>query len=145
MKMKKQFFSLLLALCLFIAIGGTSQAAPIATGPVGYVDFTYLVNQHPDTMQANASLKAEQETIKQEFESKAVGLGDRERQELDQQLGLRLEQKRLELLNAISGKIVAAANEVVKEKGLSIIISKSEVVCGGIDVTADVLKKITKK
>jgi outer membrane protein len=40
---------------------------------------------------------------------------------------------------------VAAANEVAKEKGLSIVIGKREVVCGGVDITEDVLKKIGGK
>ncbi|MDF2572401.1 MAG: periplasmic chaperone [Sporomusa sp.] len=87
---------------------------------------------------------AEQEAAKQEFESKA-GQSDKEKQELDRQLGLRLEQKRLDLLQPISAKVVAAANEVAKEKGLSIVIGNKEVVCGGVDITADVLKKITGK
>jgi outer membrane protein len=142
---KKRIFPALLALCLLLGIWGTAQAAPAAAGPVGYADFIYLVNQHPDTAQANAALKTEQEAIQQEFESKSAGLGDKEKLELQRQLGLRLEQKRLELVKPISAKVVAAANEVAKEKGLSIIIGKNEVICGGVDVTADVLKKITGK
>lgn len=99
----------------------------------------------PGTAVANAVLKTEQEKAKQEFESKATGLSDKDKQELDQQLGQRVEQKRLELLQPISAKVVAAANEVAKEKGLPIVIGKNEVVCGGVDITADVLKKITGK
>jgi len=41
--------------------------------------------------------------------------------------------------------IVAVANEVATEKGLSIVIGNKEVVCGGLNITADVLKKITAK
>lgn len=145
MFMKKRMFSILLVLCLIGLAGGIAQAAPAAAGPVGYVDFIYLVNQHPDTVQANATLKTEQEAAKQEFASKATGLNDQDKLELDRQLGLRLEQKRQELLQSISVKVVAAANEVTREKGLAIIISKQDVVCGGVDVTADVLKKISGK
>ena len=60
-------------------------------------------------------------------------------------VGQQLQQKRLELLKPISDKVVAAANEVAQEKGLSIVIGKNDVVCGGVDITADVLKKITGK
>ena len=143
---KSSFFLAFLA--LFLLLGGsfgTVQAAPAVTGTVGYVDFLYLVNQHPDTAKANAALKVEQEAMKQEFETKAPGLSDQDKQKLDRELGQRLEQKRLELVNPISAKIVAAANEVANEKGLSIVIGKNEVVCGGVDITADVLKKITGK
>jgi outer membrane protein len=143
--MRNRIFPALLILCLLLGAWGTAQVAPAAAGLMGYVDFLYLVNRHPDTALANAALKTEQEAAKQEFESKANGLSDKEKQELDRQLGLRLEQKRLDLLQPISAKVVAAANEVAKEKGLSIVIGNKEVVCGGVDITADVLKKITGK
>jgi len=64
-------------------------------------------------------------------------------QDIVRQLDQHVEQKRQELLRPISVKVVAAANEVAGEKGLSIVIGKNEVVCGGVDITADVLKKIT--
>ena len=140
----KRIVLFLLTLCLLLSAWGTAQAAPVA-GPVGFVDFIYLVNQHPDTAAANAVLKAEQEKAKQEFESRAAGLSDTEKQDLVRQLDLRVEQKRQELLRPISAKVVAAANEVAGEKGLSIVIGKNEVVCGGVDITADVLKKIAGK
>lgn len=142
---KKLVFSAVLVVCLLLGAWGTAQAAPVATGPVGYVDFLYLVNQHPDTAQANATLKAEQDAVKQEFATKSPGLNDQDKQNLERQLGQRLEQKRLELVKPISTKVVAAANEVASEKGLSIVIGRNEVVCGGVDITADVLKKISGK
>lgn len=70
-------------------------------------------------------------------------MSDQDKQKLDQQLGQQLRQKRMELLKPISNKVVAAANEVAQEKGLSIVIGKNEVICGGVDITEDVLKKIT--
>lgn len=140
----KRIVPFLLTLCILLSAWGTAQAAP-AAGPVGYVDFLYLVNQHPDTAAANAALKAEQEAAKQEFDSKAAGISDTDKQNLARQLDQRVEQKRQELLQPIAAKVTAAANDVAKEKGLSIVIGKNEVVCGGVDITADVLKKITGK
>ena len=143
--MKKQLFSLAFALCLILGTWGNVQAAPAAIASVGYVDVLYLINQHPDTAQANAVLKTEQDAVKLEFETKSPGLNDQEKQNLDRQLRQRLDQKRLELLKPITDKILVAANAVVAEKGLAIVISKNEVVCGGVDITADVMKKITGK
>ncbi|SFM00918.1 OmpH family outer membrane protein [Pelosinus propionicus] len=140
----KRIVPVLLALCLLLGAWGTAQAAP-AAGPVGYLDFIALINQHPDTAAANAALKAEQEAAKQEFDSKAAGLNEVDRQNLARQLDLRVEQKRQELLRPIAAKVTAAANEVAKAKGLSIVIGKQDVVCGGVDITADVLKIITVK
>ena len=143
--MRKRFFSTIVAVSLVLGAWGTAQAAQAVTGPVGYVDFIYLVDHHPETASANATLKAEQDAAKQEFQTKAASLGDKEKQDLDRQLGQRLEQKRLDLVKPISAKVVAAANEVANEKGLSIVIGRNDVVCGGVDITQDVLKKIGGK
>ena len=142
---KKRFPTLVFALCLLLGAWGTAQASPVVAASVGYVDFVYLVDHHPDTVQANTTLKAEQDAVKQEFETKAPSLSEQDKQNLDRLLGQRLEQKRLDLVKPISAKVVAAANEVAKEKGLSIVIGKNDVVCGGVDITADVFKKITGK
>jgi len=140
--LRNKLFPVFFAVFLLL-IGGAAQAAPSAAGSIGYADFMYLINQHPDTLQANAQLQTEQAAAKQEYESKASGLNDKEKLELDRQLGSRLEKKRLELLKPISDKVAAAANEIMKEKGLTIIISKNDVIAGGVDITNDVLKKIS--
>ena len=142
---RKYVAAILMAVFITLAAGASpSQAAP-AVSPVGYVDFIYLVEHHPDTVKANAALQAEQETAKQEFADKSAGLGEQEKQQLDRELSQRVEQKRLALLKPISDKVVAAANEVAQEKGLSIVIGKREVVCGGVDITGDVLQKLGGK
>ena len=82
---RKGMFSYLFLLLLLLSTIGTAQAAPMA-GQVGYVDFIYLVDQHPDTAAANAALKREQEKATQEFESKAAKLSDKEKQDYYQQL-----------------------------------------------------------
>lgn len=134
-----------MALFIALAFGASSAQAAPAIAQVGYVDFIYLIDHHPDTAKANEALRAEQEAVKNEFAEKSTSLSGQEKQELDRQLGQRVEQKRLELVKPISAKVVAAANEVASEKGLSIVIGKNEVVCGGVDITADVLKKIAEK
>lgn len=140
---KKGIF--LAALALSLMLGSVTAVEAAATGAVGYVDFLYLINQHPDTAQANATLQASREAAKAEFEQKAAILNDADWQALDRQLGQQLEQKRLELVKPISEKVIAAADQVAKEEGLSIVIGKDGVICGGIDITADVLKKISGK
>jgi len=137
--------AILTALFIVLVIGVSSVQAAPAISQVGYVDFIYLVNHHPDTAKANEDLKAEQEAAKKEFAEKSTSLNELEKQGLDRQIGQRVEQKRLELVKPISAKVVAAANEVASEKGLSIVIGKNEIVCGGVDITADVLRKITGK
>ena len=120
-----------------------AQAAPAAS--TGVVDYLYLINQQPETAQANATLRSEQEAAKKEFADKSSGLSDADKQNLDRQLGQRVEQKRQELLQPIIEKINAAIKEVADAKGLSVVIAKQQVIYGGVDITEDVLKKITGK
>lgn len=142
---KKMLISLLIALIASLSFGTYLAEAAPAGSTVGYVDFLYLVTQHPDAAKANEGMKAEQDALQKEFAAKSVNLGDKEKQELDRQLGQQLEKKRLELIKPISDKVVAAAADVAAVKGLSIVIGKNEVVCGGTDITAEVLQKITGK
>jgi len=137
--------SVLVAVCLLMGSFTVISGVQAAASTVGYVDFMYLVNHHPDTAKANEELKAVQEAAKQEFADKSSGMNDHDKQVLDHELGQRLEQKRQALLKPIADKVVSAANEVAKEKGLTIVIGNRDVVCGGVDITADVLKKITDK
>lgn len=121
-------------------------SAAAAPSSVGYVDYGLLVSQHPDTPKANEALKAEQEKLKKEFESKVAGLSsDKEKQDLSLQFGKQLEQKRWELLSPIMNSINTAIKDVATEKGLSIVIDKSVVMFGGQDITADVGKKVAGK
>ena len=121
-----------------------AQAAPNASN-VGVVDYLYLINQQPETAQANETLRSEQEAAKKEFADKLSTLSDADKQNLDRQLGQRVEQKRQELLQPIIEKINVAIQEVADDKGLSIVIAKQQVVYGGVDITGDVLKKIIGK
>lgn len=136
----------------FLLLGAISIAAPsgkaYATAPVsavGTVDYGLLINQHPDTQKANEIYRTETEQAKKEYDAKAPALSDKEKQDLNVQLMQRVEQKRQELLKAITDKINAAVKEVADAKGLTMIVSKTFVVYGGPDITDDVLKRITGK
>lgn len=127
-----------LAACLLLGAGGVAAAAP---ANAGVVDYELLVTEHPDTPKANEALKAETEAAKKEFESKSAGLSDKDKQELDRQLWLRVEGKRRELLGAVMEKVNAAIKAVADTKGLSVVLDKSVVIYGGQDITAEVGKK----
>jgi outer membrane protein len=143
---KKKLSMILLITCIVtLALGtGLCQAAP-ATNAIGYVDYLYLINNHPDTPKANEELKAVQEQLKKEFENKSASLADKEKRELALQLDQQIEQKRQELLKPITEKIVVAVKAVRVEKGLSVVLGRNVIVDGGVDITADVMNKFTGK
>ena len=144
-KFRKMAFPFFLAVLLGMGATNMALAAPTANFPVGVVDFLYLINNHPNTPAANAALKTEQEQIRKEFETKAVGMNDKDKQALDHQFGQRIEQKRQELLKPIVESINAAMTAVAAEKGLAMVVHKNSVALGGQEITADVLAKLTGK
>ncbi len=144
-KFRKMALPLFLAVLLGMGSTSMALAAPTANFPVGVVDFLYLINNHPNTPAANAALKTEQEQIRKEFETKAVGMNDKDKQFLDHQLGQRIEQKRQELLKPIVESINAAMTAVAAEKGLAMVVHKNSVALGGQEITADVLTKLNGK
>ena len=126
-----------------LAQTGTVHAA--APSVLGLVDFALLVNQHPDTVKGNQLYKAESDQAKKEFEIKSAGLNDKDKKELDLALGQRLEVRRQELLKPIIAMVNAEIKAVSDARGLQMVVLKSSVVYGGVDITDEVLKKITGK
>ena len=149
MKTMTQYFKrvlpFLMAIVLSLGLTGIALAAPAEKFPVGIVDFLYLVNNHPNTPAANAALKTEQEEIRKEFETKSAGLSDKDKQDLERQLGQKMEQKRQELLQPIVDSINMAMKAVADAKGLAMVVHKNSVALGGADITADVLAKLNGK
>lgn len=149
-KKPEKFFVAILAICFLctglVMVLPNKASAAAAPSSVGYVDYRLLVSQHPDKPKADEALKAEQEKLRKEFESKVAGLSsDKEKQDLSLQLGKQLEQKHWELYSPIINSINTAIKDVATAKGLSIVIDKSIVIFGGQDITADVGKKVAGK
>ena len=144
-KFCKMALPVFLTVLLGMGLTSVALAAPADNFPVGVVDYLYLINNHPNTPAANAALKAEQEQIRKEFETKSAGMNDKDKQALDHQLGQRIEQKRQELLKPIMDSINAAMTAVAAEKGLAMVVHKNSVALGGREITADVLAKLNGK
>ena len=147
---KKKLMAVCLAIVLLNAVNMTVQpakvyATPGVSSPVGIVDYDLLLKQHPDTQKASDSYKAEVEQAKNEFAAKSADLNEQQKQDLNAQLMQRVEQKRYDMLKPITDKINAAIKEVADTKGLSLVIAKNLAIYGGMDITDDVLKKITGK
>lgn len=146
--MKKILTSVLIALFLLggaVMIQPAKISAAAAASSLGVVDYGLLLDQHPDTQKANEALKVEDEQAKKEFDAKAAGLGDKEKQELYLKLTQQVQQKQQALLKEITDKINIAVKEVAEAKGLTMVLPKNLVIFGGPDITDEVLKKITGK
>lgn len=144
--------SLIVACMFLLGIGGifmvqSGGSKTVSAGPstsIGFVDFGFLINQHPDMEKARQTFQGEVEQAKKDFEAKAATLSDKEKQDYDQQLRQRLAAKQKELYDAIEAKVNQAIQEVAKAQGLTVVLDKSQVLYGGNDITQDVGKKFSK-
>lgn len=113
-------------------------AAPSSS--VGVVDWQALMAQHPDMVTAEAELKAAAEEAQKNFDEKSATMNDKEKQDYYVQLQQSLGVKQQSLLEPIIKKVEDAIKKVADKKGLSVVVEKNQVVYGGQDITADVVK-----
>jgi len=128
-----------------IAVSQGSKTYAASSSNIGVVNYSMLIQQHPDTAKAEETLKAEYENLKKEYDSRAASMSDQEKQSYEAQLQQRLNQKKQDLLKEITDKVDATVKSVAEAKGLTVVIDKNYVVYGGQDITDDVAKKITGK
>ncbi|WP_019551870.1 OmpH family outer membrane protein [Propionispira raffinosivorans] len=124
--------------------GSMGIASAASSSNVGIVDYRQVMSQHPDLAAANTEMQKEIDSAKTDFESKSAGMNDQEKAAYYQQTQQRLQNKEKELIEPIRTKIEEAIKSIADAKGLSVVLDKSNVVYGGQDITADVVKKITK-
>jgi len=136
---------ILAAFLLFSVITITNPITSHAASPVGVVNYKLLIDQHPDTAQANATFQAFVKQVQDDFNTKSATMNDQDKRALQQQLQQQVQEKQMKLLNAVRVKVNAAIKEVADSKGLTIVVDKSVTVYGGQDITDDVMKKITGK
>lgn len=142
-KMSKIVLSVTIVLFLLGAVGVTAvQPSRAYAADIGVVDYQLVLSKHPDTQKVNQALQAEIDQAKKEFDAKSAGLSDKDKQDLNVQLGQRIEQKKRELLGPILDKINAAIKAVADSKGLQIVVNKAMVVYSGVDITNDVINKV---
>ena len=135
-------FCVLVITWLPLALAGEVTTA---TSTLGYIDYSRVIKQHPDTPKDNEVLKAEVEKGKQEYIKKSAGLSDKEKRALDRQIRQRINSKKLEMLEAVVKKIQPVVKNVADARGLTAVVEKRYMVYGGVDITEEVIKKITGK
>ena len=150
-KKNVKLVSLVIAAFFVLGIVGLSlsqssigHAAPANNSAVGVVNYQMVVVSHPDLANVKTAMQAEVETVRKEFEEKAQSMPDQEKQRYYAQLQERLGQKERELMAPVLDKVTAAIIKVADAKGLTIVVDKQTVIYGGVDITDDVVKSLSK-
>ncbi len=112
---------------------------------IGVVDMQRALDAHPRKAASERALQEFFQAKQREFQARARTLTPLQRQELDRQMQQEFLQKRQELLGGLDRDIRAAVEKVSRERGISIVLDRSVVLYGGVDLTDAVIAALTGK
>ena len=123
--------------------GKVAQAAS-AESSIGVVNYQILVSQSPDMAKMQNEMKTFIEATQKDFNDKSANMADAEKRRYYQQCQERIQAKEKELMEPILANIEAQIKAVADKKGLKVVVEKSAVVFGGVDITDEVAKTMQK-
>lgn len=106
---------------------------------IGFVDMQRALDNHPRKSASERALQEFFEAKRREFQERSRGLSAVQRQELDRQLQQEFIRKREELLSGLDKDIRTAVEQVSRERGVSIVLDRTVVLYGGVDLTDAVI------
>ena len=121
---------------------GRVASAASSESAIGVVNYQMLVAQSPDMDGVRNAMKTEIENAQKDFAEKSKAMNDQEKQRYYTQTQERLENKQKELMDPVLKKIEENIQKIAKKKGLSVVVEKSTVVFGGVDITDEVAKAL---
>lgn len=126
---------------VLLFVGLVTLSGQALAGDVGYVDFEYLFNAHPEYASKNQELQATAENLTQEFQREAEQLeSEEEVQALANSYEQRLDQFAEELRGTIIVAVQAYIGEVADQLGVSVVLPDASIIYGGLDLTPEVLQ-----
>ena len=121
---------------------GKSAFAASSESAIGVVNYQMLVAQSPDLNDVNTAMNKEIEAAQKDFNEKSKSMNEAEKRKYYTQLQERLQNKQKELMDPVMKKIEATIKKIADRKGLSVVVEKSTVVFGGVDITDEVAKAL---
>lgn len=121
---------------------GKVASAASSESAIGVVNYQMLVSQSPDLASVNEAMNKEIKAAQDEFNEKSKTMNEAEKRRYYTQTQERLANKQKELMDPVLKKIEAAIKKVADKKGLSVVVEKSTVVFGGVDITDEVAKSM---
>jgi outer membrane protein len=121
------------------------RQVPVAMGQsfsVGYVEMQRALDNHPRKASSERALQEFFQAKQREFQERAKTMTAFQRQELDRQLQQQILEKRNELLGGLDKEIRAAVEQVARQSNVTIVLDRSVVLFGGVDLTDAVIKAV---
>lgn len=110
---------------------------------IGYVDMQKALEGHPRKAASERALQEFFQAKQREFQERSRGLSAVQRQELDRQLQQQFLAKREELFGGLDRDLRQAVEKVAADRGVSIVLDRTVVLYGGIDLTDAVVAQLT--
>lgn len=123
---------------------GRSAQAAASESAIGVVNYQMLVAQSPELKTVDETMKTEIEAAQKDFNEKSKNMNDAEKRRYYTQTQERLANKQKELMDPVLKSIEASIKKIADKKGLSVVVEKSTVVYGGVDITDEVAQAMQK-
>lgn len=121
---------------------GRVVSAAASESAIGVVNYQMLVAQSPDLQNVRNAMKSEIDSAQKDFDEKSKSMNDSEKQRYYVQLQERIANKEKELMEPVLKKVEEQIKKVADKKGLSVVVDKSTVIFGGVDITDEVAKSL---
>ncbi|KRT76274.1 MAG: outer membrane protein, outer membrane protein [Armatimonadetes bacterium CSP1-3] len=112
---------------------------------IGIVDMQRALDAHPRKAPSERALQEFFAAKQREFRERSKAMTAEQRQLLDRELQQQVLVKRQELLGGLDKEIRTVIEDVAKTQGVAIVLERSVVLFGGVDLTDQVIKKVTGK
>ena len=89
-------------------------------------------------MEDQKKLQETANQTKKDFDTKAEGLSDEEKEKLYADMSQEFNEKRVAIEKDMKDRIEGVVKSVASKKGLSLVVEKSAVIYGGTDITKEV-------
>lgn len=136
----------LIALIVAVVLA-TQGGAPVfgQSFTIGFVDMQRALDAHPRKAASERALQEFFQAKQREFNQRTKGLTAEQRQLLDRELQQQVVEKRQELLGGLEKELRTAVEDVGRAEGVSVVLERAVVLFGGVDLTEQVIKKVTGK
>lgn len=126
-----------------LSMGDTANAAP--TTDIGIVDQREVISANPSlAMNYQQKMKEMADEMQKDFDSKSQGMSDADKENLFNDMQQQFNQKRSSIEKDMEDQVTGAVQSVASKKGLSLVVDKSVVLYGGVDITKDVTDALNK-
>lgn len=120
-----------------MSMGNVANAAPTST--IGLVDQANLVQQSSGLgMEYQQRMQQAAAELQKEFDNQSANMDEAQKQQYFEEMQSKFEAKHKAIHDEIQGKIDAAVKEVAQKKGLTLVVDKSVVLYGGVDISGEV-------